>query len=118
LRKSSVLVDREPVPARFIQNVGPVRFTIRVWNAHHLIDAVCRAYNRLPEEMQAALPLKQVWIYVESEGWSGRLLGVVSGARLGESEQGTTLWVTHLTQKEMLEAADTSRETYMDTHDN
>ena len=56
------------ITTRAKQALATQRFTVRVWNADDLIDALCRAYDRLPEEMQAALPLKQVWIYVESEG--------------------------------------------------
>jgi restriction system protein len=56
------------ITTRAKQALATQRFTIHVWNADDLIDAVCRAYDRLPEEMQAALALKQVWIYVESEG--------------------------------------------------
>lgn len=41
------------------------RFSVRVWDADALIEALFRAYPQLPEETQAALPLKQVWTYVE-----------------------------------------------------
>ncbi|MFG3558655.1 restriction endonuclease [Micromonospora sp. NPDC047557] len=43
-------------------------FRIRVWDADDLIDAVCRNYLRLPDEIRAELPLKQVWVLVEEEG--------------------------------------------------
>jgi restriction system protein len=66
--KQGLLVAWGGITTRAKQALATQRFTIHVWNADDLIDAVCRAYDRLPEEMQAALALKQVWIYVESEG--------------------------------------------------
>lgn len=42
-------------------------FRIRVWDADDLIDAVCRNYLRLPDEVRAELPLKQVWMLVEED---------------------------------------------------
>ncbi|MFI7514080.1 restriction endonuclease [Micromonospora echinofusca] len=42
-------------------------FRIRVWDADDLIDAVCRNYLRLPDEIRAELPLKQVWVLVEED---------------------------------------------------
>jgi predicted Mrr-cat superfamily restriction endonuclease len=32
-----------------------------------LIEAICRTYDRLPDEMQARLPLKPVWVVVEND---------------------------------------------------
>jgi restriction system protein len=42
------------------------KFTIRVWDASDLIAAVFRTYPQLPEDIRAELPLKQIWIPVES----------------------------------------------------
>ena len=42
-------------------------FTVRLWNSSDLVGAIYRNYDRLPAEIQAELPLKQVWVLV-SEG--------------------------------------------------
>jgi restriction system protein len=42
-------------------------FKIRLWDSNDLIDATLRNYPRLSEEIQAALPLKQVWVTVNEE---------------------------------------------------
>ena len=42
-------------------------FTIRLWDADDLIDAVCETYDRLPEDLQAELPLKRIWALVLSQ---------------------------------------------------
>jgi restriction system protein len=42
-------------------------FRIRVWTADDLVDALTRNYDRLPEEMQAELPLKRIWTLVLDE---------------------------------------------------
>jgi restriction system protein len=42
------------------------KFTIRVWDASALMAAVFRTYPQLPEDIRADLPLKQVWIPVQS----------------------------------------------------
>lgn len=39
-------------------------FKIRLWDAGHLLEAVMRNYDRLPEELQAELPLKHAWTLV------------------------------------------------------
>ena len=51
---------------------GPARksaldnyFRLRVWEAEDLIDQITQQYGNLPEEIRAALPLKQVWVAVE-----------------------------------------------------
>jgi restriction system protein len=43
------------------------RLKVRVWQAKDLIEAVCRSYDRLPDEIQAKLPLKAVWVVVEGD---------------------------------------------------
>lgn len=40
-------------------------FRVRVWNAEDLMDAVFRNYDKFDEELQAELPLKQVWTLIE-----------------------------------------------------
>jgi len=42
-------------------------FQIRLWDASDLIQAVCRIYEKLPEEIQAELPLKRIWTLVIEE---------------------------------------------------
>lgn len=42
-------------------------FRIRLWDQSDLVQAVYRAYERLPEEIQAELPLKRAWILVRDE---------------------------------------------------
>jgi restriction system protein len=42
-------------------------FTVRLWNNRNLVEAIYRNYERLPEEIQAELPLKKVWMLVIEE---------------------------------------------------
>ena len=42
-------------------------FTVRLWDSSDLVAAIYRNYNRLPAEIQAELPLKQVWVIVAEE---------------------------------------------------
>lgn len=37
-------------------------FSIRLWNADDLLEAVLRNYNKLSEELRAKLPLKRIWV--------------------------------------------------------
>lgn len=39
-------------------------FTVRLWDSSDLVRAIYRNYDRLPAEIQAELPLKQVWVMV------------------------------------------------------
>jgi restriction system protein len=39
-------------------------FRLRLWSAKELVEAIYRSYDRLPEEIQAELPLKRVWTLV------------------------------------------------------
>ena len=45
-------------------------FTMKLWDSSDLVEAIYRTYDSLPAEIQAELPLKQVWMLVpdESEG--------------------------------------------------
>lgn len=42
-------------------------FEIRLWDADNLVDAVLESYDRLPEDIQAELPLKHIWSRVPDE---------------------------------------------------
>ena len=39
-------------------------FTVRLWDSSDLVGAIYRNYHNLPAEIQAELPLKQVWTLV------------------------------------------------------
>ncbi len=39
--------------------------TIRLWDADDLVRAVLANYERLPDAMQADLPLKRIWTLVQ-----------------------------------------------------
>lgn len=42
-------------------------FSVRLWDSGELIEAVLDNYERLSPEIQAELPLKKVWVLVQSE---------------------------------------------------
>ncbi len=42
-------------------------FSVRLWNAENLLEAIMRNYDRLPEELQKELPLKRIWALVFEE---------------------------------------------------
>jgi restriction system protein len=42
-------------------------FSVRLWNAEDLIEAVLKNYDKLPEEIQSELPLKRIWALVLEE---------------------------------------------------
>ena len=42
-------------------------FAVRLWDSRDLVEAIYRNYERLPEEIQAELPLKRVWTLVPEE---------------------------------------------------
>lgn len=42
-------------------------FAVRLWDASALVNAIYRTYDKLPEEIQADLPLKRVWTLVPEE---------------------------------------------------
>ena len=50
--------------ARYLETT---KFSIRVWQSRDVIQAVLRNYSQLPEDIRSELPLKQVWIPVDSE---------------------------------------------------
>ncbi|MFQ5472525.1 MAG: restriction endonuclease, partial [Dehalococcoidia bacterium] len=42
-------------------------FTVRLWDADALVNAVLEIYDKLPEEFRSELPLKRVWTLVVDE---------------------------------------------------
>jgi len=42
-------------------------FSVRLWDASDLIEALLKYYDRLPEDLQAELPLKRIWALVIEE---------------------------------------------------
>jgi len=42
-------------------------FKIRLWDAQDLVRNVQSYYDKLPEDIQAELPLKQIWILLPEE---------------------------------------------------
>ena len=42
-------------------------FEIRLWDAGNLVDVLLENYERLPDELQAELPLKRIWTLVQEE---------------------------------------------------
>ena len=42
-------------------------FTMRLWKARDVLDAVCRNYEKLPGDIRAEIPLKQVWTLVQED---------------------------------------------------
>ncbi len=47
------------------KELDTLRFELRVWDADDLIANVCKNYDRLPEDIRARLPLRQIWTIVE-----------------------------------------------------
>ena len=43
-------------------------FTVRLWQADDIVDAICKNYDRLPEQIQNEIPLERVWTIVRTEG--------------------------------------------------
>lgn len=42
-------------------------FSVRLWDARDLVEAIYRTYDRLPPEIQAELALKRVWMLVRED---------------------------------------------------
>ena len=42
-------------------------FTLRLWNANDVIEAVCRNYDKLPEEIRTEIPLQRIWTLVPDD---------------------------------------------------
>ncbi len=43
-------------------------FEIRLWDAGDLVSTLLQHYDRLPEDIQAELPLKRIWVLVPEDG--------------------------------------------------
>ena len=50
-----------------LQESKQSHFMVRLWDSRDLVGAIYRNYERLPAEIQAELPLKQVWMLVTEE---------------------------------------------------
>jgi restriction system protein len=50
-----------------IREARQLFFEMRLWDAGDLVAAIQRSYERLPEELQAELPLKRIWLLVEEQ---------------------------------------------------
>jgi restriction system protein len=50
-----------------INEVRRLYFEIRLWDGEDLVDRVLENYDRLPDEVQAELPLKRIWTLVPEE---------------------------------------------------
>lgn len=48
-------------------------FSVRLWTADDLVDAILDNYERLPDTLQAELPLKRIWTLVQEEDLSDAL---------------------------------------------
>ncbi len=46
-------------------------FTMRLWNANDLLDAIYTYYGELPEDIQTEIPLKQIWTLALDESQGG-----------------------------------------------
>ena len=42
-------------------------FTIRLWDSSALLNEILKHYNKLPDSLQAELPLKKIWSIVFEE---------------------------------------------------
>jgi restriction system protein len=45
----------------------PLFFKVRLWHADDVVDALLSVYEKLPEDVQAELPLKRIWALVPEE---------------------------------------------------
>ena len=44
-------------------------FKVRLWYRSDLIEAVCRNYDKLSAELRAEIPLKQIWVVSDGDGF-------------------------------------------------
>lgn len=42
-------------------------FSVRLWDSRDLVEAILKNYEKLPEEIQAEVPLKRIWTLVSEE---------------------------------------------------
>ncbi|RKQ85132.1 restriction system protein [Mycolicibacterium mucogenicum 261Sha1.1M5] len=57
-----LLVAWDGVSSNAKQSLQRERFRLRLWTAEDVVDAVLKVYPKLPEEIQAELPLRRVWM--------------------------------------------------------
>ena len=43
-------------------------FKVRLWRADNLVSAIYRAYEQLPKQIQAEIPLERLWTLVRDDG--------------------------------------------------
>lgn len=53
--------------SKVISEAASSFFTVRLWDSGDLVDAVLQNYDRFPDQLQAELPLKKVWMLVAEE---------------------------------------------------
>lgn len=53
------------------REVARLYFEIRLWDSDDLLREVLRLYDRLPEDLQAELPLKRIWVLVSPADEAG-----------------------------------------------
>lgn len=62
-----LLVSRGGFRAGLEREARQSFFTVRLWGAGDLVDAMCRNYEQLPEQLRNEIPLKRVWTLVGDE---------------------------------------------------
>jgi len=65
--EQGLLVSWGGVTGGVLQEARQSFFAVRIWDASALVEALYRTYDRLPEEIQADLPLKRIWALVLEE---------------------------------------------------
>jgi restriction system protein len=50
-----------------IREAKQLFFEVRLWDSGDLVAALQENFERLPEELQAGLPLKRIWLLVEAD---------------------------------------------------
>ncbi|UFS57635.1 restriction endonuclease [Subtercola endophyticus] len=61
------------------ESVQRQRFKLKLWDDTDVVDAVLRLYDKLPDDIQARLPLRRVWMMRSgSDGDSGYLISTGS----------------------------------------
>ena len=63
-----ILVSRGGFTSSLEREARQSFFTVRLWRAGDLVDALCRNYERLTESIQKEIPLEKVWTLVRDEG--------------------------------------------------
>jgi len=65
--EQGLLVSWGGFRASVYQEARSKYFQVRLWDAGDLVEALLAQYDRLPEEVQAELPLKRIWTLVAGE---------------------------------------------------